>query len=118
MKLDSYHITKLLGYIAQGLSKESTCFLAGISKSTFYKWYNEGKEHERQGDESLQRQLYDGVALAEAQCEQMRLRTFTNDTKGDWRASARYLEHTRPDLYANRKTHPEKGEKAEIRVIG
>lgn len=44
IKLDTYHIKKVLGYISEGLPKEKACTIAGISKSAFYLWYNQGKE--------------------------------------------------------------------------
>jgi len=118
MKLDIYHIKKLLGLIGQGMTKEIACTAAGISRSTYYEWCKEGKEHAQEEQDTLQRQLYEALPTAEAQCELQHLKTITKASKKDWHASAWYLERTRPARYAKRTPEPEPRQRDGLVVIG
>ena len=69
MKLDNDHIMKLLGFISDGMTKESACIAVKISTTTYYAWLKQGKEDEKQGITSLQRQLAEDLPQAEALCE-------------------------------------------------
>jgi transposase len=95
MKLDSYHIKKILGYIGEGLNKTDACDAARVSRGTFYTWLKQGKEDAEKGAESLQRALYEGIPGAEAEFELQHLRRITAASKSDWHASAWYLERYR-----------------------
>ena len=116
MKLDTYHIKKVLGYISEGLPKEKACTIAGISKSAFYLWYNQGKEDAEKGIESLQRELYEGVPAAEIECELWHLRVIKAAAKKHWQASGWYLERRRG--YGQHSEAPGDEESDEMIVIG
>lgn len=92
--------------------------MAGFTKSAFNKWYKEGEEHARQDLDTLQRQLYENIPVAEARCEMKHLHKITRAAEKNWRASAWYLERTRPALYAKRDPPPPERERAKIMLIG
>jgi len=99
MKLSKMYINKILDYISQGMSVENACYVAGISEKTYYLWFNKGEEDAKNETESLQRKLYDGIPAARARCEQTHLQNIMNAGKKNWRASAWFLERTRPHIY-------------------
>ena len=99
MKLSKININKLLDFIAQGMTVENACFVTGISEKTYYLWFNQGKEDAENETESLQRKLYEGIPAARALCEQTHLQNIMEAGKKNWRASAWFLERTRPHIY-------------------
>ncbi len=99
MKLSKTSINKLLDNISQGMSIENACYVTGICNKTYYLWYNQGKEDAENDTESIQRKLFEGIPAAQAICEQMHLQNIADAGKKNWRASAWFLEHTRPKKY-------------------
>ena len=118
MKLDNDHITKLLAYISDGMTKEIACNAARISTSTYYAWVKQGKEDEKQGIETLQRELHEALPQAEALCEHYHLKVIKAATQTDWHASAWFLERSRPARYARRTVPPEAKERDTLIYIG
>ena len=118
MKLDNDHIEKLLANIRNGMAKKIACIAAGISTSTYYAWVKQGKEDEKQGVDSLQRQLHEALPQAEALSELEYLKIIKAAKRKDWRACAWYLERSRPERYGRRTVPPEQRERDELIVIG
>ncbi len=118
MKLDSDHIEKLLANIRNGMTKKIACTVADISTSTYYAWVKQGKEDEKQGIASLQRQLHEAMLQAEALSELEYLKIINAAKRKDWHACAWYLERTRPERYARRTVPPEPRERDGLIVIG
>ncbi|MCG8345634.1 MAG: hypothetical protein MI685_10835 [Chlorobiales bacterium] len=54
-------MNKILRHIGEGLFKKDACLLAGISRETFYQWIKEGKQHAKDGKESLEREQHKGA---------------------------------------------------------
>jgi hypothetical protein len=106
MKLHQRRIDKLLAYIADGMTIENACYASGICRKTYYLWYEQGKKDEESGTASLQQQLYDGIPQAQALGELTHLRIIKEASKKHWKASAWFLEHTRPERYALRRPLP------------
>ncbi len=118
MKLDNDHITKLLGFIKDGMTKEVACNAARISTTTYYAWIKQGKEDEKQGIDSLQRKLAEDLTEAEALSELECLKIIKAARERDWHACAWYLERTRPARYARRTVPEEKKERDGLIEIG
>lgn len=119
MKLNEYHIKKLLGYISEGMLKTDACDAARISRGTYYAWLKQGKKDAEEGKESLQRTLYESLAGAEADFELTHLRRITAASKDDWKASAWYLERYRGRVKPQYRTDSEETQEGdEIIEIG
>lgn len=119
MKLSQERIDRILEGVADGLSKESACSRACISKTAFYKWLKKGKTDSEAGRRSLQRQLYEEIPRAEAEFEAFHLRNITRASLDDWRASGWTLERKFPDRYARRVINQQDPEQDdELVVIG
>jgi hypothetical protein len=95
MKLDETHIENIAFYIASGLAKMDACDAARVSRATFYNWINQGRIDYDAGTDSLQKMLFELVAVAETDVELLHLRRITTASKRDWHASAWYLERYR-----------------------
>jgi len=100
------------------MCKEHACAMTGIAKSTLYKWCQEGEEHARMELDTLQRQLYEGIPVADAHSVYEQVKNITKAAKKDWRASAWFLERRYPAQYARRDPPPPERERAKIMLIG
>ena len=118
MKLNRTIVKKILGYVAEGLYKQQACCMAGIPRSTFYTWYDEGEDHAREGLDTLQRKLYEGIPIAQSQHASYHLEIIKNAAKTDSDASKWLLERHYPALYGKRNEPPEKPERDELIVLG
>lgn len=118
-KCTKSRVNKILRHIGEGLFKKDACLLASISRDTFYNWIKEGKQHAKDGKESLERELYEGLEVAEAKAVQAHAKNIKMAGSRDWKASAWWLERTRPDDYGKRQPvtkHAEQND--EVIVIG
>ena len=106
MKLSKTTITKIMGYIAQGLTINNACQATGISRKTYYLWYTQGKQDSEKEIKSLQQTLYDAIPDAQSLCEQMYLQRIADAGKKDWRAIAWILERTNPKTYGRHTPTP------------
>lgn len=115
-KCTKARVKKILRLLGEGLFKKHTCLLGGISRETFYQWIREGEKHAEDGKESLERELHEGLEVAEAKAVHVHVK---NVGSRDWKASALWLERTRPNDYGRRQpahTVPENTD--EVIVIG
>ena len=85
----------VLNHVRAGLSVQTACKAAGLSRSTFYRWLR--------SDASLKQKL----RQAEAVCESWHIQNITNHAEHDWRASAWFLERRYPQRYGRRVIHVE-----------
>ena len=106
MKLHQAKINILLEFIGEGMTIDSACYAAGISRKTYYLWRDQGKKDLESGTKSLQQVLFEGVPQALALIELAHLRIIMAASKKTWKASAWYLERTRPERYGRRKPLP------------
>lgn len=103
MKLQKERITNILDSLTQGMSIPNACEISGICRKTYYLWYKKGEEDSEKGIKSLQRELYEGVPVAESRCIKTHIDIIHNAAKKDWHASAWFLERTRPELFGRRQ---------------
>ncbi len=106
MKLHQARIDILLEFIGEGMTIDSACYAAGISRKTYYLWRDQGKKDLESGVKSLQQELFEGVPQALALNELAHLRIIMAAGKKNWKACAWYLERTRPERYGRRKPMP------------
>ena len=138
MKLDNTRIKKVLRLIADGNTIGNACILAGVHRATYYRWLDEGRKHAEDAERriqalldagtpedqikpeppTLQMQLLDGVPEAQARSEAGHLKNIRTAGKEDWKASAWFLERTRPERYARRVVSPEAEQTDELVIIG
>lgn len=108
---DNYKCTKtrvnrILRHIGEGLFRKDACLLAGISRDTFYQWIKEGKHDAKEGKLTNERELYEGLEIAEAKAVKVHVRNVQLAGAKDWKASAWWLERTRHNDYGKRIPDP------------
>ena len=141
LKIHDKRIRALLRHLAAGNSITVACALAGVHRTTYYRWLEEGREHIEREEKriaelitqgipeeqikpeppTLQMLLVEGVPEAQAKGEAELLKRNRNASKGpegDWKAAAWILERTRPASYARRQAPPEQEETDEMVIIG
>ena len=118
-KCTKARVNKILRLIGEGLFKKDACLLAGISRETFYQWIRGGKQDAKEGKESLERELYEGLEVAEAKAVMVHVNNIKTAGASDWKASAWWLERTKPNDYGRRQpAHTVSENKDEVIVIG
>lgn len=118
-KCTKARVNKILRLIGEGLFKKDACLLAGISRETFYQWIREGKQDAKEDKESLERELYEGLEVAEVKAVQVHVKNIKSAGGKDWKASAWWLERTRHNDYGKRPPTPaQPSSEDEVIVIG
>jgi len=119
MKLNQLRIDEILKGVSDGLTKDAASQLAGISRVTFYKWLRQGEVDAGAGRNTLKRQLFERIPMAEIACEAWHLSNIRMGAERDWKASGWYLERTRHERYGRRFVAPPALEASdELTVIG
>jgi transposase len=101
---------KILGSIRLGLSVKDAMKIQGLSERSFYNWIKRGSDEferlERDSDaipnpsEVEFLQFFQSVERAKSEAAGLHVATVANAAKrGDWRASAWWLERQRPDEF-------------------
>jgi len=118
-KCTKSRVNRILRHIGEGLFRKDACLLAGISRDTFYQWIKEGKQHAKAEIDSIERELYEGLEVAEAKAVQVHSKNIRTAGSRDWKASAWWLERTRPNDYGRRPPEAKPPESDdEVIVIG
>lgn len=84
----------------------------GICQSTFYDWYNKGKEAKRK---NKFRDFYERVEEAKSVAITLRARRVYKAGTKDWKADAWWLERTAPEYFGRKDFHRFEG-KQEIKT--
>ena len=105
-KCTKARVNKILRLIGEGLFKKDACLLAGISRETFYQWIKEGKQDALEEKHTLERELYEGLEVAEAKAVKVHVNNIKTAGARDWKASAWWLERTRHNDYGKRPPAP------------
>ena len=99
-KLNSELTKNICENIKNGIPFKYACKICGISKSTFYNWYNKGKK----ADEGIFKEFYDEVENAKAEAVKYNVDIIRNAAEnGYWRAAAWWLERTCPEEFGVKK---------------
>ena len=99
-KLNSELTKNICENIKNGIPFVYACKLCGISKSTFYNWYNKGEK----ADDGIFKEFYDEVEKAKAEAIRYHVDIIFNAGKnGNWRASAWWLERVCDEFNPKKK---------------
>lgn len=85
--------------IERGNYAEIAAQMAGIGRTTFYRWLDQGSRE----DIGPYRDFRDAVKEAEAKAETAVLQIIKDAMPDNWQAAAWYLERTRPGRYGKRQ---------------
>lgn len=106
MEIHPEIIDNICDVIRAGNYIKVACEYNDIPESTFYRYWNKGKEELEKGiseDESVYVKFYKSVKKARAVAEVRNVSIISKAMKDDWKASAWWLERSFPDRYG-RKT--------------
>lgn len=95
-KFNKTTIDKIIEAIKKGDTIQGACGYAGIHKSTFYDWYNEGAKYKS----GKKKEFHDRVEIAKASATDFYENVIYDAAKkGKWQAGAWWLERRRADKY-------------------
>jgi hypothetical protein len=96
VKFDDTVCCKIIEALEKGDSIDGACGYAGIHRSTFYAWYNEGATKKS----GKKKQFHDNVDKAKSSATDFYENVIYEAAKsGKWQAGAWWLERRRADLY-------------------
>jgi len=98
--IDCQMVCRLRDALMAGNTYETACTLAGISRTTFYRWM---KESEKAPEGHPLREFRDMVLKACAIAEHRNLMFIQKAALTHWQAAAWWLERSRPEHYARRR---------------
>lgn len=99
LKLNSELTKGICNDLLKGIPIKYAAKKNGISHTTFYVWYNKGKE----ADNGLFREFYDEIEKAKAVAIEQYLKKIKKASETSWQAAAWWLERTCPDDFALKK---------------
>lgn len=111
LKLNTQLCEGICNDIKAGVPVEHACVAHGITKVTFYNWYNKGKE----AKSGKFKRFYDKVEEAKSVAITLRARRIYKAGEDNWKADAWWLERVDPDNFA-RKDRQKVDAKAEVVV--
>lgn len=116
-KLTPERQKRIVDAIRAGNYVETAAEYAGIGKTTFYRWMEQGE----QASHGIYREFRDAVMRARAEAEARSVALIQKAAPDDWRAAAWWLERAFPDRWGPRQklehSGPEGGPiPAEVRV--
>lgn len=121
-RTDPAMIRALEGALLSGNSYIVACELAGIGKTTFFRYLQEGEEA---NPGTIAREFRDRIKRAEATAMGRNILHIQKAAKKDWRAAAWFLERRAPQDYGNRvqiggdpNGVPVRGENVNVNVNG
>ena len=94
-------IDKVCQEISRGVPIEYSCLIAGISKSTYYKWLNKGKKEDDDSD-SLYKYFENKTNEARALAVASRIEQIRVDNS--WQSSAWWLERMAHEHFGKKQT--------------
>ena len=95
-KFNEKTCNKIIEALEKGDSIEGACGYAGINKTTFHRWYNEGANYKS----GKKRKFHDDVDNAKDSATDFYENVIYEAAKnGKWQAGAWWLERRRADLY-------------------
>ena len=104
LKLDDNLREVVCAFLADGHQVREACLLAGIGKTTMYRWISTGQADEAAGCETVYTAFAEAVTLAEAELEASclaKIRAAAENPRS-WTAAAWLLERRFPDRFSLR----------------
>ena len=94
-KLTAELIKNIQSWLRMGYFVENAARMAGINKSTLYRWLDKGKEDREQEIDSLYADFCNAMERARAEAEGMFINSIQTAAKrGQWQAAAWWLERS------------------------
>jgi hypothetical protein len=94
-KLTAEVIENIQNWLRMGFFVEDAARMAGIHKSTLYRWLEKGREDRDNEIESLYADFCDAMEKSRAEAEGMYLNSIkTAASRGQWQAAAWWLERS------------------------
>jgi len=94
-KLNAELINSIQSFLRYGYFVEDAARMAGIHKTTLYRWLEQGREERDRGEESLYVDFCNAMEKARAEAEGIFLGSIrTAATRGQWQAAAWWLERS------------------------
>ena len=94
-KLTAEVIENIQNWLRMGFFVEDAARMAGIHKSTLYRWLEKGREDRDNEVESLYADFCDAMEKSRAEAEGMYLNSIkTAASRGQWQAAAWWLERS------------------------
>jgi len=94
-KLTAELIKNIQNWLRMGYFVEDAARMAGINKSTLYRWLDKGKEDREQEIDSLYADFCNAMERARAEAEGMFINSIQTAAKrGQWQAAAWWLERS------------------------
>jgi len=90
---------RIIQALKAGNYVETAAEYAGIGKTTFYRWMEQGKQASR----GIYREFRDAVMRARAEAEARNVAIIQQAAPDDWRAAAWWLERAFPDRWGARQ---------------
>ena len=98
LKLNQDLQTKLCNYIEKGIPIIYSCQLVGITRATYYNWYNKGTS----AKSGKFKEFVKAVEKAKAVAISKSVETILTASKKDWKAAAWYLERIAPNEFSKK----------------
>lgn len=98
-KLTPERLKRIVDAIRAGNYVETAAEYAGIGKTTFYRWMEQGEKASR----GIYRDFRDAVMRARAEAEARNIALIQKAAPDDWRAAAWWLERAFPDRWGSRQ---------------
>ena len=120
-KLTEDLLGELCGHLENGNPISTACALVGIGESTYHKWQKRGKEEMQRVEEGHANcrirkeearyvEFVEATTHARAEGDRRHVQNIIDAGSEDWRASAWYLEHARPEKWSKKTKHEHMGE--------
>jgi hypothetical protein len=97
-KLTENRIETICKALRAGSHRGVAARAAAVSEASFYRWMEEGRNHES----GLLRELYEQVLVAEAEAELRAVGLVSKAMPKDWRAAIAWLERARSERWGRR----------------
>jgi len=104
VKLSREKISIVIQCVKNGMTYKHAMIMAGISESAFYRYkaVGEGIEKPKNKAEAIQKEFWESLKKAEAECIQRNILLIQNAAATSWQAAAWHLERTHPDIYGRK----------------
>lgn len=101
LKLTDHLCDEICNDIKAGVPIKHASIAHGISESTFYNWFDKGKE----AKSGKFRKFYDKIQEAKSVAITLRARRIYKAGETSWQADAWWLERVDPDNFGRKDTH-------------
>lgn len=99
LRLNDEIISTAEKLISAGNYTNVICDYLGINETTWYRWFNTGEAHAKEGKDTMQCKFYKSIKKAEAAAEMRSVAIIQGAAKNTWQAAAWFLERKHRDRW-------------------